>query len=53
MEERVQSDSSVLLQLLSNLIRDVENEHGLAVIWKIQLVHERLCELVWSGQGLV
>ena len=38
----MQSNSSILLQLLSNLAGNVVNNLGLAVCWKIELVNELL-----------
>ena len=49
----MQSNSSILLQLLSNLAGNVVDNLGLAVCWKIELVNELLCELDGRDEGIV
>ena len=49
----MQGHPCVLLKLLANLARHVENQLRLAIDWQVKFVDEYFGELIRGGQGLV
>jgi hypothetical protein len=51
MEERMQRNTSVFLQLGTNLFTDLTRH--LRTIWEIKILNHGLCELICGGQSFV
>ena len=49
----MQRDTGVLLELLTDLVRDLGDYEGLSVVWQVQFVDKLLCELVGCRQSFV